>query len=232
MAFLSSQSAFATARTWNSLGTDWNTTANWSGGAPNASGAVGSFTTVESVQPNLSASVSIAGIYFQGTASSGYDITSSAGQSFTLLGTDSTGNGGTSNGTAAAIRSEITLGTNTVDAPIILGAAAASTQVLYQAAGGTLIVNGAISNTNAITSLDFKGTGLIELNGLNTFTNPSDINDAGTTVQIGNNSALGAGTFAFNSSGTLYKRVAEREQSPTTRPLSRVVLTPSVALMR
>lgn len=193
-----------TARTWNSLGTDWNTDANWTGLAPVASGAVGEFTTVESVQPNLSTSVSIAGIYFQGTGSSGYDVTSSSSAViFTLLGTDSTGLNGTSNSTAAAVRSEITSGTNTIDAPIILGAAAATTQVLFQSAGGTLIVNGAISNTNAIT-LDLKGAGTIQLNGSNTSLSAAvRLNQAGTTVVIGNDNALGTGTFTVNSTGTL-----------------------------
>jgi hypothetical protein len=126
VAILSSQSVQATQRTWNSIGTDWNTATNWTGGAPTVANAVGVFNTVESVQPNLSASVSIAGIYFFGTGSSGYDVTSTGGAVFTLNGTGATGSGGTANGTAAAIRSEITSGTNTIDAPVILGAAAAA----------------------------------------------------------------------------------------------------------
>jgi fibronectin-binding autotransporter adhesin len=202
VAILASQSVQATQRTWNSIGTDWNTAANWTGGAPTVTNAVGVFNTVESVQPNLSASVSIAGIYFFGTGSSGYDITSTGGAVFTLNGTDPTGAGGTSNASAAAIRSEITSGTNTVDAPVNLGAAAAATQVFFQAAGGTLIVNGVVSSTNAVT-LSLKGTGTIELNGANTFTSGSNINDAGTTLVIGNDNALGTGTFSMGSSGTL-----------------------------
>ncbi len=161
----------------------------WASTAPGA-GDVGWFKTAVITQPNLSVSLSIAGLYFNGTGSSGYDITSSStAVKFTLTGTDSTGNGGTSNGTAAALRGENTSGTNTIDAPIILGAAAAATQVFYQAAGGTLIVNGVVSSTNAVT-LSLKGGGTIQLNGANTFTSGSNINDAGTTLVIGNDSAL------------------------------------------
>jgi hypothetical protein len=84
-----------------------------------------------------------------------------------------------------------------------LGAAAAATQVFFQSAGGTLIVNGPISNTNAIT-LDLKGTGTIQLNGSNTSLSAAvRINDAGTTLVVGNDNALGTGTFTMNSSGTL-----------------------------
>ena len=64
-------------------------------------------------------------------------------------------------------------------------------------------MNGAISNTNAIT-LDLKGAGTIQLNGANTSLSAAvRLNQAGTTVVIGNDNALGTGTFTVNSTGTL-----------------------------
>src|SRR5205809_405625 len=81
--------------------------------------------------------------------SRGYDITSSASSiTLTLTGTDnSVGSPGseTSNASADAIRAENTSGTNTIDAPIVLGAGAGVTQYFYQARGGTLVINGVIS---------------------------------------------------------------------------------------
>lgn len=192
-------------RDWaNTAGnTDFNSTTSWSAGVVPTAGDVAWFKAAEVVNPNLSSSVSIAGLYFNGTTSSGYDVTSSnSGVVFTLTGVGTTGNGGTSNSSAAAVRSEITSGTNTIDAPLNLGAAAAATQVLFQSAGGTLVINGVISSTNAVT-LSMKGTGTIQLNGANTFTSGSNINDAGTVLVVGNDSALGTGTFTMSSSGFL-----------------------------
>ena len=203
VAILGSQSAQALQKTWTNAGTtDFNTTGNWTGGTPGA-GDVALFNAAVVLQPNLSASLSIAGLYFSGIGSSGYDVTSSSGAVvFTLTGVGATGSGGTSNSSAAAIRSEITSGTNTVDAPVNLGAAAAATQVFYQEAGGTLIVNGVVSSTNAVT-LSLKGAGTIQLNGTNTFTSGSTIAQANTTVVLGNDSALGTGTFTNSASSTI-----------------------------
>jgi autotransporter-associated beta strand protein len=198
------QSAQAAQRIWNNTGTNFNSTGSWTGGVVPSGSNVAAFTTVEGTQPNLSVSIGISGFYFIGSGSSGYDITSSsAAIKFTLTGIGATGSGGVADGSAAAIRSEITSGTNTIDAPLILGAAAAATQVFFQSAGGTLVVNSVLTNTNAIT-LDLKGTGIIQLNGSNTsLTAAVRINDAGTTLVIGNDSALGTGTFTMASSGTL-----------------------------
>src|SRR5438034_8143979 len=110
----------------NTGGTDWNTGTNWtavSGSAPPIAGDVAWFKTAfSSGQPNLSASTSIAGFYFNGTGSSGYDITSSSTSvKFTLTGSNTT-TGALSEDSVAnanAIRGDNTSGTNTIDAPII-----------------------------------------------------------------------------------------------------------------
>jgi hypothetical protein len=185
---------------WKNTGTDWNTGTNWTavtGSAPPAAGDVAYFKTAEMTNPNLSASASIAGIYFNGTASSGYDITASAGQSFTLTGQSTSGSSGTSNSSAAAIRSDATSSANTIDAPLIL-ASSTGTSTFFNAAGGTLVINGAISGS---VNLSLKN-GTIQLNGNNSQSTTS-IDAASTTLVIGNNGALGTGTFTINNTSTL-----------------------------
>ncbi len=104
--------------------------------------------------------------------------------------------------TARPSRSEATSGTNTVAAPIILGGAT-SPQVFYQALGGTLVVSGTVSGSNL---LSLKGAtsglaGTIELDGANTsLTGGVTVADANTVI-LGNDNALGTGTFT-NSSGS------------------------------
>src|SRR5438270_236488 len=50
-------------RDWGNTGTDFNTGANWVGGTAPGAGDVAYFKTAEVTNPNLSASVSIAGFY-------------------------------------------------------------------------------------------------------------------------------------------------------------------------
>ncbi len=152
------QSAQAAARVWGNAGTDYNTSANWNATAGPAPGAgdVGQFTAAPGTQPNISASLSNAGVYFSGAATTGFNLTATAGAVLTVTGVGATGSGGTSNSSAAAIRSEATSGTNTVSAPINLGAAAAATQVFFQQAGGTLIVSGVVSRYKC-SDLEFQG---------------------------------------------------------------------------
>src|SRR6185503_10934427 len=61
-------------KTWNNIGTDFNSAGSWTGGVP-AAGDVALFTAQRTTQPNLSGSLSIAGLLFQGTAAAGYTIT-------------------------------------------------------------------------------------------------------------------------------------------------------------
>ena len=170
----------ATNRTWSNTGTDFNTGANWGGTAPGTND-VAVFSTAASKQPNLSASLTIQELNFSTTASSGYDLTSSS-TSIKLTLTN------TGTGSSGAINAANTSGTNTIDAPIILGAAASSTQTFTQASGGTLIINGVISNTNSNVTLSLTG-GTIRLTGTNTYTGATTIT-AGI-VNIQNASALG-----------------------------------------
>src|SRR5947207_13247438 len=164
--FLPEQSAQAGNKTWGNTGTDFNAGASWSGGTAPGSSDVAVFNSAKITQPNLSASLTIQELNFSTTSSSGYDLTSSS-TSIKLTLTN-TGTGATS-----AINAANTSGTNTIDAPIVLGAAAASTQTFTQASGGTLRINGVISSTNTLT-LSLTG-GIIQLTGANTYVGATSI---------------------------------------------------------
>ncbi|MFZ3377649.1 MAG: autotransporter-associated beta strand repeat-containing protein, partial [Chthoniobacterales bacterium] len=183
---LPEQSAQAANRNWQNTGTDFNDPNNWTGGVPGPND-VARFNSAMGMQPNLSASLTIRELNFSNAASSGYDLTSNTGIQLTLT---STSTGGTS-----AINAVNTSGTNIIDAPIVLGAAANSTQTFTQGIGGTLVVNGVISNTNNVT-LSLDGGGIIQLGGANTYTGGTTLN-AGT-LNINNASALGTGTFTIS----------------------------------
>jgi autotransporter-associated beta strand protein len=179
------------------------------GGTAPVAGDVAWFKVVKSTNPNLSASVSIAGLYFQSTGSSGYDITRTSTQTLTLTGTapDTTG-AETGNTNAVAIGANNTSGTNTIDVPIILGASSGSTQTFFQASGGTLVVNGVISGTIDTLALTGGGTGNFTFNGANTFNvTANGITIDGGTLKLGNATALGVTgnsiTVGSNQTATL-----------------------------
>src|SRR5207237_9311982 len=100
-------------------------------------------------------SLTIQELNFSATSSSRYDLTST--NTSIKLTLTNTGTGATS-----AINAANTSGINTIDAPIILGAAASSTETFTQANGGTLVINGVISSTNGVT-LSLAGAGIITL---------------------------------------------------------------------
>ena len=189
--FLPERSAHAANRTWSNTGTDFNAGASWGGTAPGAAD-VAVFSSAAITQPNLSASLTIKELNFSATTSSGYDITSSSTSIKLTLTNTGTGAGG-------AINAANTSGTNTIDAPIVLGAAAGQTQTFTQANGGTLVVNGIISSTNSVT-LSLTG-GIITLAGANTYSGGTTL-ASGTTLRINNATALGTGTFTING-GTI-----------------------------
>src|SRR5437667_3633253 len=187
------QSAQAANTTWGNTGTNFNSGTSWSGGTAPGSNDTAVFNVAAITQPNVTGSLSIKTLNFSTTASSGYDLTSSnTGVKLTLTNTGT--------GASSAINAANTSGINTIDAPIVLGAAASSTQTLTQAAGGTLIMNGVISNTNSVT-LSLAGSGIITLAGANTYSGGTTL-ASGTTLRINNATALGTGTFTING-GTI-----------------------------
>lgn len=197
---LFNESAQAAARTWLNLGPDFNTPANWTGGVPGAND-VGLFDTAPVMQPNLSASLTIAGLRFA-AGSSGYNLTSSAGAVLTLNGVSTTGTSGTTTASASAIRNDNVTGTTTISADLNLAPSTFVSTIFQEAAdGGTLILNGVISQTGVV-ALSLKN-GTIQLNNANTYSGGTSVDAAGTVVVIGNNSALGTGTVTINNSSTL-----------------------------
>jgi|GEM_PF-5090489 len=172
-------------RDWNNSGTDFNTDANWSattGGVAPGAGDVAWFTSAKSTDPNLSASLSIAGLYFQSTSSSGYNITRSGSAAFTLTGYASNVTGTQdSDATAVAIGANNTTGTNTIAVAIVLAPASGSTSTIFQAGGGTLEISGVISGS---ASLSKTGGGTLILSATNTYTGDTTI--SGGTVVLAN----------------------------------------------
>jgi len=198
---LSIQSAQALQFVWDNLGTDYNTAINWTPDTIPSGSNVAVFDTPATVQPNLSLSVSVAGLFFRDTDSGGYTITNTGGAAFTLTGTSTSGAGGTANGSAAAIRSETTATVNQINAPLILAPASGGTQsTFFQASNGLLFVSGAVSGAGI--NLSLRGGGSILLSAANSHATTS-IDAANTTLILGNDGALGAGTFSINSTATV-----------------------------
>jgi autotransporter-associated beta strand protein len=183
--------AYDAEEDWTNTGTDFNTVANWSGSpqrVPN-SGDVAWFKVAKVTNPNLSASANIAGLYFQSTTSSGYDITRTSTQTLTLLATAATTTGGTGPLDSAAIAANNTSGTNTIDVPIILGAGGNPTQYFTQASGGTLVINGVISNMGS-NGLTLAGGGTFQFTGANTLNSVLTVQAATLSIATINNASV------------------------------------------
>ena len=188
------QPARANIIDWGNTGSDFNTGGDWVGGTAPGSADIARFSTAKVFDPNLSASLTIQGLTFTVDA---YTLTNSGGAALTLTNTGSNDTAQTS----AILGANVT-GTNTINAPIILGGTAGLTQSISQKAGGTLVINGTITNTNAIT-VRLAAAGTIDITADNsaTLNAPVQLWDD-TTLQIGNNNALGTGVLSVMASGT------------------------------
>lgn len=180
---------------WSNNGSDFNTGANWLGGSVPGTGDRAVYENTGNSASNLSTAATIQGVTFNGTTSSGYTI---SGNPITLTASGS--------GASSAISANNTTGTNTLSANVILGQAAGSTANFTQAAGGTLVISGNISSTNAIAGITLTGgTGRIfTLSGNNTFSgNVSTGTGAGTTLNIGHANALSSGVLDLGGTLTI-----------------------------
>ncbi len=189
------ESSTAANYTWSNAGTDWNSTTSWTAGTgtPSAGGDVAIFNTTAVTNPNLSASMSISRITANSSTAASYTLSSSNNAVLTL--------GSVATGTSAAINYTPASGSFTIDAPIVLGAAANSTQsVNVNSDNGTVIINGPISSTNLVT-LQKSGTGRLVLTGANSYTGGTLVS-AGTLALSGSGN-LGTGTLTLASTGTL-----------------------------
>ena len=186
------QSAQAQVVTWNNAGgtTDFNTATNWAGSVLPGTSSVATFDAAASVQPDVSADISVSGLNFSTTTSSGYVLSSTNGASLTLLST--------ATGATGAINAANTSGTNQIAVPLILGAGAGTTQTITSSSGGGLLLNSVISSTDII-GLSFSAGANINLFQVNTYTGPTTISGAASVVvtsigNAGSNGNLGAGS--------------------------------------
>jgi fibronectin-binding autotransporter adhesin len=190
---------WAADRTWANTGTDYNAGASWGGTAPGVSDAA-VFNAAAVTQPNLSASLANQQVRFSVAAASGYTLGANPGASLTLTSTGSS----TNPVTGAALVGQHTSGINTITAPIILGAAAGSTQRVHMSGAGTFVLSGGISQVNSpITlQLDLAASSVIRLSGNNTFTGGLTYNTSGSSsvLELGSDTAIPAsGTFTLSS---------------------------------
>ncbi len=198
---------------WNgTVNTDFNTAGNWTpnganpGSAPPVAGDVAWFSSTPSNKlPKLNSSLSIAGLYFNGTASAGYTISSlNTSTAFTLTGYATSIGTEIGDNSAVAIGAENTSASNTISAPLTLAPASGTTSTIYQAGGGTLQMSGAIGGT---ANLDKTGAGTLTLSGTNTFTGNLVID--GGTLAITNSQNLGdANNQVFLNDGGTFNNQA------------------------
>src|SRR5438309_4379254 len=191
--------------------TDFNAGTSWVSGTAPGNNDVGAFTSAAVAQPNLSASVQIAGLYFKGTGTSGYDLTRlGITQTLTLTATATSIGMENNNGQAVAIGAENTSGTNTIDVPIILAPGTGTVSTIFQAAGGTLVINGVISGSTSTFGLSKTGGGTLTLSGANTYSGATTVSAgtlfvngslaAGSAVTVSNSGTVLGGTGTINGS--------------------------------
>ena len=178
--------AGSTDTTWGGGGSDsnWSTTANWS----------------TALTP---ANASSANLIFSGSTKTTNNNNFVAGTTFRTLTFSSAGftlNGAALNiGRSDGIINNATSGTNTIN----LGLAFTTARLITTAAGGTTVVNGAITSAG-LWSVAGAGTNIFGGTDTNTFTSSFSIG-AGSTLRIAKDSALGATTAGTTvvSGGTL-----------------------------
>ena len=194
----------ATELDWKNTATDFNAAASYTQAttAPSST-TVEFFKTAASVQPNLTATLTTAGLNF---SASGYDFTPAAGKTLTLAGYGTSATGTTASA-AAAIYSSAT-GTNTVEVPITLlpGNGTSIPTLIQTGVGGNLILSGKLSGALGFNTT-ITGGSTITLSGANDISGTISLTGASLTspaiLAIGNDSALGTASVTFTSGDTL-----------------------------
>lgn len=195
---------------WQNAGTDFNYDPSWDGAI---AGSVGAFNTAPGTQPQLTDSISVVGLFFDGV--SGYNLTSSdSSYSISLTASGTMPAGETMESDSVAIAGTNTSGTNTIGANISLASAVLGPNTydstFYQAAGGSLMITGTISDGPAGSAgLILRGDGnggTFQLAGDNTYTGNTTIAGNATVIvsALGNNSSgnLGRGSINFGDQST------------------------------
>ncbi len=185
IALISPTQVQALTITWNNSGTDFNTSGSWTGGLPGTADAA-AFSSAKVNNPNLSSNISVGQLVFN-TSGSGYDLTSSGG----ALTLTSIGTGTLTTGAGPAIYAVGAL-TNTISAPVILGAAAGSTMTFRGSAATTdTTISGAISEANAGINITVTDNGKWTFSGANSYTGTTAL-AASAVLTVAHNSGLGS----------------------------------------
>lgn len=172
-AFALQESDAQTTRTWTNAGTtDFNLNTNWSGSTLPGTSDTASFTGTGSVQPNLTANISISALSLGGT---NYTLSGDSGTALTLSKSGS--------GSAGAIWNSGS-GSNSITADMILSAASGGVGIGANT-GGNLTFNGGVSVTssNLLTFRAVAANSTITLNGA--------ISGSVAGITIGNGADLG-----------------------------------------
>jgi autotransporter-associated beta strand protein len=168
---------------------NWNYSPNWSGGVPQLAGSSAIFGTV--VSPvTLNANESVGTLLF--TNAGNYTI--SGGDTLTL---DNSG---------AGALVEVDAGTNTVQTPVSLNDSSDNTVITVQS-NSSLSLSGNVSSTSTSETIAINSAGTTILSGNNSYGPSAGYTgttfSGGGTLQLGNNSALGAGDLSVTANGTL-----------------------------
>ena len=178
-----------TGKLWNvDADGNWSAAGNWSGGVPTAAGDMAILGVGSSLRTvTLDTGESVGGITFTNPNS----FVISGANTLTL---DNSGNGAAllvTGGTTNAIKTPVALNDNTA---------------ITVNSGKTLIVSGTIANTGAARTLTVGDAGTAVLSSANTY-GPASSGTTGTTLngggtlQIGNNTSLGAGDVSVSGAG-------------------------------
>lgn len=182
--------------TWRNSGTtEWVAAGNWDGGIPGAQDVAVFDAATISKQPAIAAdNASILSLWFKTPLAGGWTVSNGSSKTLTLnAGFDYSAYG--LNGTYS-LYSPNTSGTNTISAPVVLGA----NQAWYVAAGGQVTVSGVISGSGTLTK---SGGGTVYLsNTSNTFSGDITV-DAGTL-----NGRLYRDSTSHASFGQSYKNLS------------------------
>ncbi|MCX6875850.1 MAG: autotransporter-associated beta strand repeat-containing protein [Verrucomicrobia bacterium] len=107
----------------------------------------------------------------------------------------------TNDQSGAAIIASNTTGTNTISAPLVLGAAAGLTQTFRGVAGSTTVISGVISEANSGVELRYSDGGAWQLSGVNTYTGGTTVGVGGIPIdlRLGNEKVFGSGKLTFET---------------------------------